>query len=263
MKSPQSEELCAIVKQAAIAELLPRFATVDRKTKQDGSVVTEADHAIQARLEQELGQRWPDYLLMGEEMSSAEQAGLMADPGKGLWIVDPLDGTSNFAAGIPYYSISVALMREGELVLGVVYDPARDECFSAAVGEGARLNGKPFTPVAAPASLKRSIAAIDFKRLPTELVIRLVHSSPYHSQRSFGSIALDWCWVAAGRFDLFLHGKQNIWDYAAGHLILSEAGGHACTFGGNPVFSASGEPRSAMAALDGKIFEHWRAWLLG
>ncbi|MCB1761440.1 MAG: inositol monophosphatase [Gammaproteobacteria bacterium] len=263
MKLPRSQELCAIVKQAAIAELLPRFATVDRKTKQDGSIVTEADHAIQTRLTGELRQRWPEYALMGEEMSSAEQAGLLANPGAGLWIVDPLDGTSNFAAGIPYYAVSVALMRAGELVLGVVYDPARDECFSAEVGGGARLNGEPLAPVSAPASLQRAIAAIDFKRLPTELVIRLVHSSPYHSQRSFGSIALDWCWVAAGRFDIFLHGKQNIWDYAAGHLILSEAGGQACSFGGNPVFSARGEPRSALAALDDNIFEHWRAWLLG
>lgn len=262
MKLPESETVCAMVKRAAEQELLPRFADVTRKLKGDGSIVTVADRAIQDRLESELKQRWPEYGLMGEEMTAAEQAARLLRPGEGLWIVDPLDGTSNFAAGIPFYSVSVALMIDGEVVLGVVYDPARDECFSAVKGGSTCLNGQPLRGLAAPASLRRCIATVDFKRLPTSLVLRLMHSPPYSSQRSFGSVALDWCWTAAGRFHVYLHGRQKIWDYAAGYLILEQMGGQSCGLDGAPVFSARGEPRSAFAALDPDIFTQWREWLL-
>ena len=262
MKLPELETLCAIIKRAAEQELLPRFADVNRTLKGDGSIVTVADQAIQDRLESELKQRWPAYGLLGEEMTETEQTACLARPGEGLWIVDPLDGTSNFAAGIPFYSVSVALMIDGEVVLGVVYDPARDECFSAVKGGSACLNGQPIKGSTAPASLRRCIATVDFKRLPTGLVLKLMHSPPYSSQRSFGSVALDWCWTAAGRFHVYLHGRQKIWDYAAGQLILERMGGHSCGLDGSPVFSASGEPRSALAALDRDIFQQWRDWLL-
>lgn len=262
MKLPESEILCAIVKSAAVDELLPRFADVTREIKGDGSVVTAADRAVQDRLESELKRHWPEFGLLGEEMSEAEQSARLAEPGKGLWIVDPLDGTSNFAAGIPFYSISVALMINGKVVLGVVYDPARDECFSAVRGGSACLNGQPLRGLPAPASLQRCIATVDFKRIPTSLVLRLMHSPPYSSQRSFGSVALDWCWAAAGRFQVYLHGRQKVWDYAAGHLIMEEMGGLSCGLDGEPVFRASGEPRSALAALDRKIFAQWHEWLL-
>jgi myo-inositol-1(or 4)-monophosphatase len=262
MKLPEPEILCDIVKAAAVEELLPRFAVVTREIKGDGSIVTVADRAIQDRLETELKRHWPEFGLLGEEMNEAEQAAHLAEPGKGLWIVDPLDGTSNFAAGIPFYSVSVALMVDGKVVLGVVYDPSRDECFSA-VREGfACLNGQPLKGLAAPASLQRCIATVDFKRLPTSLVLRLMHSPPYSSQRSFGSVALDWCWAAAGRFHIYLHGRQKIWDYAAGHLIMEEMNGLSCGLDGEPVFKASGEPRSALAALDRNIFQQWHDWLL-
>lgn len=262
MKLPELEILSAIIKRAAEKELLPRFADVTRKIKRDGSIVTVADRAIQDRLESELKQHWPEYGLLGEEMSAADQAARLAQPGEGLWIVDPLDGTSNFAAGIPFYSVSVALMIGGKVLLGVVYDPTRDECFSAVRGGLACLNGESLKGLPAPDALQRCIATVDFKRLPTSLVVRLMHSPPYSSQRSFGSVALDWCWAAAGRFHLYLHGRQKIWDYAAGHLILQEVGGHSCALDGTPVFSACGEPRSALAALDRDIFRQWRDWLL-
>ena len=262
MKLPDSETLCAIVKLAAEQELLPRFADVTRKLKGDGSIVTVADRAIQDRLESELRQLWPQYGLLGEEMTAAEQAACLAQPGEGLWIVDPLDGTSNFAAGIPFYSVSIALMIDGKVVLGMVYDPVRDECFSAVKCGATLLNGEPLKGLEAPASLQRCIATVDFKRLPTSLVLRLMHSPPYSSQRSFGSVALDWCWAAAGRFHVYLHGRQKIWDYAAGQLILERMGGRSCALDGAPVFSACGEPRSAIAALDSDIFQQWREWLL-
>ena len=262
MTLPELDTLSAIIKRVAGQELLPRFADVSRKIKQDGSIVTVADRAIQDRLEFELKQHWPEYGLLGEEMTAADQAARLAQPGVGLWIVDPLDGTSNFAAGIPFYAVSVALMVAGKVVLGVVYDPARDECFSAVKGGLPCLNGEPLKGLPAPDSLQRCIATVDFKRLPTSLVVRLMHSPPYSSQRSFGSVALDWCWTAAGRFHLYLHGRQKIWDYAAGHLILEQMGGCSCSLDGSPVFSPCGEPRSAVAALDRDIFQQWRDWLL-
>jgi len=262
MKLPELEHLCAIVKSAAQQELIPRFADVTRKVKGDGSIVTVADRAIQDRLESELHNLVPEFGLLGEEMSLEEQKSRLSQPGLGLWIVDPLDGTSNFAAGIPFYAVSVALMVDGKIVLGVVYDPTRDECFSAAANGPAYLNGEPLKGLASPGTLQRCVATVDFKRLPTSLVLRLMHSPPYSSQRSFGSVALDWCWAAAGRFHVYLHGRQKIWDYAAGLLILERMGGHSCALDGAPVFSSCGEPRSAIAALDKEIFKQWRNWLL-
>ncbi len=261
MTLPQLDTLCELVRNAAVEELLPRFANVTRERKPDGSIVTVADRSMQDRLQSELKQRWPKYRLLGEEMTAVEQAELIAAPGDGFWILDPVDGTSNFSTGIPYFSVSLALMAGGTSVLGLVYDPSRDECFSADVGTGARLNGQPLKSVGLPSSLERGIAAVDFKRLPPELATRFAIAPPYSSQRSFGSIALDWCWVAAGRFHVYLHGKQMIWDYAAGHLILKEMGGRSCTLEGEPVFNANGEPRSALAALDHELFDAWSTWI--
>ena len=84
---------------------------------------------------------------------------------------------------------------------------------------------------------------------------------PYQSHRSYGSVALDWCWLAAGRGQVYVHGKQNLWDYAAGSLIFSEAGGFACTLDGEPVFNASLQPRSAVLAINQHLFTLWRQYL--
>jgi myo-inositol-1(or 4)-monophosphatase len=217
---------------------------------------------MQERLRGELARRWPAYGLLGEEMTAAEQEARIAEPGPGLWVVDPLDGTSNFAAGIPFFSVSLALLTPAGSALGVVYDPARDELFAARRGAGAWLDGVRLAPGrSAGLPLKRAIAAVDFKRLAPELARRFAEAPPYASQRSFGSVALDWCWVAAGRFHVYLHGRQKLWDYAAGALILAEAGGHAATLEGEPVPVAATTPRSALAALDADLFRAWRDWL--
>ncbi len=260
MTTPALDELATLVRTAAREELMPRFARVERGHKADGSILTEADLAMQERIQRALRERWGTIGFMGEEMEGAEQARLLADDREGVWCLDPLDGTSNFAAGIPYFSVSLALIRRGEVVLGIVHDPVRDETFSARRGGGAWLDGEPLT-AAPPPALAKCSALIDFKRLPPELAARLVQERPYGSQRSFGSVALDWCWIAAGRCHVYLHGRQNIWDYAAGHLILEEAGGRAVTLEGEPVFRAALEARSAVAARDPELFEAWRRWL--
>ena len=250
-----------IVTRAAREELLPRFTRVAHEFKSDGSFLTEADLAVQTRIAQALKQLAPEIAFLGEEMPAAEQQALLESDAP-LWCLDPLDGTSNFANGIPFFSVSLALLEKGRVVLGIVYDPSRDECFSAELGKGAFLNGQPLKAPEHPAqSLAKCTAIIDFKRLPPELATRLACQAPYASQRSYGSVALDWCWIAAGRGQLYLHGKQNLWDYAAGTLILAEAGGHGCTLDGEAVMVPRLEKRSAVAALDGQLFSAWREWL--
>lgn len=245
---------------AARAELLPRFAHVERQRKRDGSVLTEADTAMQSRVGEYLQQLAPDTLFLGEEMAAEQQAQLLA-AGKPVWCLDPLDGTGNFSCGIPYYCVSLALLQAGQVELGLVYDPVRDECFSAARGAGAWLDSKPLQLVASGLALKQSTALVDFKRLEPALATRLVTDIPYASQRSFGSVALDWCWLAAGRCHVYLHGRSNIWDYAAGNLIFAEAGGHSISLDGQPVFTQALIPRSAVAAVDRGLFEAWCSWL--
>ena len=241
-------------------ELHHRFANVTREHKKDGSFLTEADLAVQTRVQSLLLEQYPDIAFLGEEMT-AEQQQLALENSDGVWILDPLDGTSNFAAGIPYYAVSLAYIKAGKIEWGMVYDPERGECFSAAHGGGALLNGERIQKQQAGVLIEKSTAVVDFKRLDSELAARIAAQPPYSSQRSFGGVALDWCWLAAGRYHLYLHGKQNIWDYAAGHLIFNEIGGSACTLQGDAVFDFSLNPRSAVAALDEELFRQWCDYL--
>jgi myo-inositol-1(or 4)-monophosphatase len=258
---PELTALAGLVREVGRDEVLPRFGLVERHLKVDGSIVTEADHASQARLAAELSRRWPAYGMLAEESTPDEQARRLAEGDRGLWVVDPLDGTSNFAAGLPYFAVSVALVRGPETVLGVVYDPVRDEWFGAERGQGAYHNGAPLPRPPPPPPMRSTLAVVDFKRLPADLAMRLATAPPYGSQRSLGAVALDWCWLAAGRFHLYLHGRQRLWDYAAGELVLLEAGGHGATLQGRGRPRPSLEPRTAVAAADRSLFEAWTAWL--
>ena len=266
-RSWNNQKLISIIRNVAKEELLPRFSQVKERKKVDGSLITEADVAVQRKLEMQLKQLDTDILFLSEEMSTHEQENILLQQDKAIWVLDPLDGTTNFAAGIPYYAISLALIENGETVLGFVYDPERDECFSAEKSRGAKLHSvkyqsteiteKKLDKSTGKIHLKDAVACIDLKRLPEDLAIKIVTSHPFRSQRSFGGVALDWCWLAAARFDVYLHGKQNIWDYAAGHLIFSETGGASSTLDGEPVSDYSLKPRSAVAAMDNQLFAEW------
>lgn len=260
---PSTEALSQLIREAARTELLPRFADVHRETKHDGSLVTAADLAMQRRLREALAGGWPDIEFLGEEMSAQEHAALVQTATqRDLWCLDPLDGTTNFAAGVPYFAVSLALLRDGKPELGLVYDPVRDECFSARRGDGAQLNGKPLGTHESPGvTLAHAVAAIDFKRLPGPLGARLAADPPYASQRNFGASTLDWCWVADRRFHIYLHGGQRLWDYAAGSLILAEAGGFAVTLQGEAVFALDLAPRSVVAARDAALLNVWLRWI--
>lgn len=254
------EKIIDIVKQTAQAVLLPRFASVVRNYKADGSVVSEADYEMQRLLTDQLGKLYKETCLLGEEMPVAQQRHILMS-NQPVWCLDPLDGSNNFTAGVPYFSVSLALLYQGEVIMGIVYDPVRDECFSASVDSACRLNGDELTIKKTKLEIHQSIAIIDFKRLSQPLATRLVTETPYASQRSFGSVALDWCWLAKGRCQLYLHGRSNIWDYAAGHYIFTQAGGYSSTLDGDQIFKDSLQPRSAVAATNNKLFTTWSDWL--
>lgn len=258
---PNAEQLHGLLASAAVAELLPRFTLARTEVKADGSLVTEADLSMQARIAEALKALCPEYPMVGEETPEDMQRSIFFAADATFWCLDPLDGTTNFACGVPFFSVSLALIRQGQPVLGAVYDPVRDELFFAERGKGAWLNGRALTPPQHPLPLKHGIGVVDFKRLDRALAMRLATQPPYASQRSFGSVALDWCWLAASRAHVYLHGKQKIWDYAAGTLILAEAGGRSATLEGEPVFDGSFGARSAVAAPAPELFAEWQLWL--
>jgi myo-inositol-1(or 4)-monophosphatase len=258
---PSLQEVRDLLIERVVWVLSQDKANTAAYEKADGSVVTEVDEALQTAIRCELDRRWPEYPFLGEEMSAGQQTKLLSDFGHGLWCLDPLDGTTNFASNIPFYSVSLALLQEGAPVLGIIYDPLRRECFSAQRGVGAWLDDEQLRCRSSGGRLASSVAVVDFKRLRPSLARRLVQAQPFRSQRNFGSCALEWCWLAAGRFHVYLHGGMKLWDYAAGSLVLAETGGHSCTLEGEPVVNARQSPRSVVAGLDADLFAQWRCWL--
>jgi myo-inositol-1(or 4)-monophosphatase len=109
--------------------------------------------------------------------------------------------------------------------------------------------------------LKQMIAVVDLKRLRGPVLTSLVTEHPFRSQRNFGSCALEWCWLAAGRFQLYIHGGQKLWDYAAGTLILQESGGMSTSLTGETVFTSTLEPRPVVAAFNSTAYQQWYAWV--
>ena len=257
MMLPDLTQVTQGVKYVAQHEIAPRFNHIGFSIKTDGSVVTEADLACHQALECLLAQAYPAIAFLSEEMSTQEQQQLLATS-EWLWVLDPLDGTSNFTAGVPLFCTSLALLHRGEVVQAVTYDVVRDEAFTAQIGQGAYLNGKRLQCECSGLSLKQSVGIIDFKRLPHSLRTHLVNKTPYGSQRNLGTCALEWAWMAAGRGQLYLHGGMKLWDLAAGTLLLKEAGGMASTLDGQPISTATVEGQSVIAASDPCLFAAWQ-----
>src|ERR1700674_3059547 len=259
--SPMAAATLEVVKRVARLEVMPRYLKVAHERKSDGSLCTQADIAAQTFLTREL-KVIADCPVLGEEMHSQEQEAVWHRAIDGLWCVDPIDGTSNFVNGIPYFGVSVAFMQNRRPLLGVVYDPVADEAFYAEAARGAYLNGVSL-PIkeTVPESLRRAVGAVDLKRLSLLLGEAIGRNPPYSSHRNFGASALDWCYVAAGRFDVYLHGGQKIWDYAAGSLVLQEAGGFMCTLFNDDFWTDDPWNRSVIAALDNKLFQEWKLWV--
>ena len=197
--------------------------------KGDADLVTEADRASEKLILERIRASWPSHEVIGEEGARIETGSDYR------WYVDPLDGTTNFAHGYPVFCVSLGLAFQGKRKAAVVYDPSRDELFSAELGKGAQLNGAPIT-VSKTAQLVQSLVATGFpshKRHKNpniyfyhQLTLRT------HGVRRAGSAALDLACVACGRFDGFWEFNLNAWDTAAGILIVEEAGGKVSGFRG-------------------------------
>jgi myo-inositol-1(or 4)-monophosphatase len=181
------------------------------------------------------------------------------------WIVDPLDGTTNFMHSLPAYSVSVGLMDGKEIIVGVVYDPNRDECFSAYKGGGAFCNENPIKVSDAPA-LKDSLIATGFPYYDFDLTQQYLQvlgnfMSRSHGVRRLGSAALDLAYVAIGRFEGFFEYNLNAWDVAGGSVIVQEAGGKLSTFteGGDYLFGREivASNTSIHSEMLSTIAEHW------
>ncbi len=250
----------AAVRQVAMTEIMPRFLKVAHERKADGSLFTAADVAAQDALLARLP-AIRDCPVVGEEMKHEHQIGQWLAGDQGLWCVDPIDGTSNFVNGLPYFAVSVAFMRGGRTELGVVYDPVADEMFYAERGQGAFLNGVPLPIRERAPQLREAMAGIDLKRLPRKLARAIADHPPFFSHRNYGASTLEWCYTAAGRFDIYLHGGQKLWDYAAGSLVLAEAGGRMASLEQDDFWSAPLWQRSVIAARDANLFAAWRDWL--
>ncbi len=196
--------------------------------KARNNLVTEADLAAQETIIKIIGEHFPAHSIIAEEQDLSAHSGAA-----NLWIIDPLDGTNNFAHTIPHFNISIAHARSGRVASGVVFDPVRGEMFTALRGKGAFLNGEPIN-VSEARSLQEAIVATGFyydrgliMRKTLNSIEKLFEAN-IHGIRRFGSAALDLCWVACGRFDAYYEYKLSTWDFAAGMLLVEEAKGR-CT----------------------------------
>jgi len=226
--APRSATITVMIRAAfAAAKNLKRdFGEVEHlqiSEKGPGDFVSHADIKAERTLRAELTRTRPEYGFLGEE------GGETKGDGRNRWIVDPLDGTTNFLHGVPHFAISIGLEREGKIVAGLIYNPANDEIFSAERGKGAFLNNRRIRV----AARKRLADAIACCALPHhgrgDLALFRREMAAIQDKvaglRRFGAAALDLAYVAAGRFDAYWERGLSPWDFAAGVLLVREAGG--------------------------------------
>ncbi len=241
----------ALAAGSILRELMGKVAM---EFKGEIDVVTEADRRAEEAIISRLRRAFP-----GEGIW-AEESGRREGEGQARWLIDPLDGTSNYAHGLPIFAVSIAAEVDGELEVGVVYDPCRDELFTAARGGGAWLNGRPLR-VSGEGELRRSLLVTGFPydvRVNEENNLDHFTNFTFSAQavRRLGSAALDLAYVAAGRFDGYWETRLNPWDMAAGVLLVLEAGGRVTDLLGRPwrlegrqVLASNGRIHEAMQAV--------------
>ena len=256
---PFAHAVLEAVRRVAADEIMPRYRSVVATRKDDGSLLTEADLASQQALVRRLG-AIEAVPVMGEEMAREEQARIFETAPR-FWCVDPIDGTANFAAGIPYFAVSVALMENARPLFGTVYDPVADTAYYAVRDGGAWKDHRPLElPPDAP-QLARAHAEVGLRRDSKALRNAIKSHRPYDKRRTSGSSTLSWCDLAEGRIDVMLHSGQKMWDYAAGSLILCEARGALCTIDSDDFWAAPAWNRSVIAARSEKLLVEWRDWV--
>jgi myo-inositol-1(or 4)-monophosphatase len=228
--------------------LLEKFGRVSVSKKGEINLVTEADLASEALIIERIRSHYPRHAILAEESGEAVVKG---GDQEWKWIIDPLDGTTNYAHGYPCFCVTIALENKGEIVLGVTFDPTRNELFAAEKGRGSSLNGKPVR-VSATEQLSESLVVTgfpyNFKSKPNferHLTDFLLES---RGVRRDGSAAIDMAYVACGRFDGFWEEGLNPWDVAAGYLLIEEAGGRVSSYDGSE-FSVYDAPIAASNGL--------------
>jgi myo-inositol-1(or 4)-monophosphatase len=246
---PDMEKITRVGRQAALAAgaVMRQNYLKPHEVTLKGAIdpVTETDYQTQEIIMALIRQAFPDHGFLAEERETASPArsagrapAWEADLPAYRWIIDPLDGTVNFAHGFPMFCVSIAFETRGEVAYGVVYEPLRDELFEARRGEGAFLNGARLQ-VSATARLDGALVATGFpydirERLPETMARMGRVLGAVQGLRRAGSAALDLCYVACGRFDGFYEENLKPWATAAGLLLVSEAGGRITTFEGGP-----------------------------
>ncbi len=214
------------------------------------NLVTDADRAAEQCVIDRIKAHFPTHRFLAEERGRLEE-----EQSPYLWIIDPLDGTTNFAHGYPAYCVSIGLEYQGRCVLGAVFDPSRKELFTAIEHRGAQLNGRPLhvsNTMALDVSLLVTGFAYDIRETPRNNLDHFVKFAlKAQGLRRTGSAALDLCYVAAGRFDGFWEVQLNPWDMAAGSVIVREAGGRLTDFRGKDL-SIYGQE---LVASNGRIHE--------
>ena len=218
--------------KAGAAELQRFFSGNFSISNKEGinNLVTEADHAAEKAIIEVIQRSYPDHFILSEERGS------IATGSEYKWIIDPIDGTVNFAHGIPICCVSIGVEKAGKMILGAVYNPLMNEFFFAEKGKGASLNGNKIS-----VSKKEKVANsnlvtgfpysyLDSPNGPLQVFEKLIRRGI--PVRRLGSAAIDLCWVAAGRFDGFYEHSLNAWDSAAGFTIVEEAGGKVTDFEG-------------------------------
>jgi len=237
--------------------LLEKFdRNIKVSKKGDINLVTEADLASESLIIERIKSHFPQHSILAEESGNAVVTG---GENKWKWIIDPLDGTTNYAHGYPCFCVTIALEHDGEVVTGVTYDPTRDELFAAERGRGASLNNKPIR-VSETEDLGESLVVTgfpyDFKsrhNFARHLTEFLLNS---RGVRRDGSAAIDMAYVACGRFDGFWEEGLNPWDMAAGVLLIEEAGGQVSNYDGSnfdlyspPVLASNGLIHGQMSSI--------------
>jgi myo-inositol-1(or 4)-monophosphatase len=247
-----------VSERAGIRELAERLAraagAIQRERYETGfevrtksasiDLVTDVDHACEHLIVETLARERPHDAILAEEGRGEDAVGA-----EWRWVIDPLDGTMNYAHGYPRFCVSIAAERRGSALVGVVYDPLLDELFAAERGAGATLNGRAIR-VSGEVELGRALLATGFAydvhRSADDNVDHFAHFvKRARGLRRDGSAALDLCYVAAGRFDGYWELKLHPWDVAAGNLIVTEAGGRVSDFRGEP---ARGDGRETVAS---------------
>ena len=232
---------------------LARFGS-DMRVDKKGAInlVTEVDLQIEREFRAMIAERFPGHVVLGEEF---ETRGDREATPPFCWIFDPVDGTTNYAHGLPIFCSSLGLEIDGEIAVGAIYDPTRRELFTAERGQGAWLNGRPLRVSAADTLIDSLLVTgfhYDIQQDPEDLVsLFREFIAKSRAVRRLGSAALDLCYVAAGRFDGYWESKIQPWDVAAGALIVAEAGGRVSTVGGAPFRSRAG----SVLATNGHIHD--------